>query len=177
MRAQTGEHLSVRYAQTLFRLPQRVRNSTKLPVLSTLKSMGMTSTENVWATMVAKGHDVSQAAVRMALMRYAKQGLLFRVREDRVYLYRCTSRGLAVLDYYTGIKVPERPNHDIDFLIKLMRLAVVNGDYSEGTLTMFLNDINVKLLTTHDLVPRTERLLRLLRFYIARLRECQRKLG
>ena len=72
-------------------------NQLKLSVLRILSEGGSTDSSGVAAALVAAGVNLDMHAIRMALMRYYKQGLLSRERKLGVYAYGLSERGVRRL--------------------------------------------------------------------------------
>ena len=72
-------------------------NQLKLVVLRTLSERGSTDSSAVSAALTAAGVNLDMHAIRMALMRYYKQGLLWRERKLGVYTYGLSERGIRRL--------------------------------------------------------------------------------
>jgi len=68
-------------------------NQLKLLVLRTLSENASTNSSAIAAAFAAVGVNLDIHAIRMALMRYYKQGLLSRERKLGVYNYGLSERG------------------------------------------------------------------------------------
>jgi len=69
-------------------------NELKLVVLKILSEKGSTDSSAVSDALAAGGVNLDMHAIRMALMRYYKQGLLWRERKLGVYTYGLSERGI-----------------------------------------------------------------------------------
>lgn len=72
-------------------------NQLKLRVLRILSERGSTDSSAVAAALAAAGVNSDMHAIRMALMRYYKQGLLWRERKSGLYTYGLSERGIRRL--------------------------------------------------------------------------------
>ena len=72
-------------------------NQLKLSVLRILSEGGSTDSSGVAAALAAAGVNLDMHAIRMAPMRYYKQGLLSRERKLGVYAYGLSERGVRRL--------------------------------------------------------------------------------
>ena len=72
-------------------------NQLKLLVLRVLSEKGATDSSAVAAALGATGVKLDMHAIRMALMRYYKQGLLWRKRKLGMYTYELSERGVQRL--------------------------------------------------------------------------------
>ena len=72
-------------------------NRLKLLVLRILSEKGSSDSSAVSAALGAAGVKLNMHAIRMALMRYYKQGLLSRNRKLGVYSYELSERGVQRL--------------------------------------------------------------------------------
>lgn len=72
-------------------------NQLKLRVLRILSERGSTDSSAVAAALAAAGVNSDMHAIRMALMRYYKQGLLWRERKLGLYTYGLSERGIRRL--------------------------------------------------------------------------------
>jgi len=80
-------------------------NQLKLRVLRILSS-GTTDSSAVAAALSDSGVQLDMHAIRMALMRYYKQGLLRRERKLGVYSYELSERGVRRLAWLESIQQP-----------------------------------------------------------------------
>jgi hypothetical protein len=74
-------------------------NELKLLVLRVLSDRGLADSSAVAAALGAAGVELDLHAIRMALMRYYKQGLLQRERRLGVYAYALSERGVRRLEW------------------------------------------------------------------------------
>ena len=74
-------------------------NELKRLVLRTLSDQGLMDSSAVAAEFGAAGVELDVHAIRMALMRYYKQGLLSRERKSGVYVYGVSDRGVRRLEW------------------------------------------------------------------------------
>lgn len=110
-------------------MPRRIRNSTKVPILSVLLAICGSSRQatvpEVEGRLRSAGHELSHAAVSMALMRYAKHGLISRTREGRWFQYRPNRRtrpGLQFLERSTAV------HSRIDGMIDYLDLGILSDN-------------------------------------------------
>jgi len=66
------------------------------------------SSEDVVARLIAAGAGVEIHAVRMALMRYYRQGLLLRKKEGGSFSYNLSDRGLHRFEWLEAIQKRNR---------------------------------------------------------------------
>jgi len=78
-------------------------NELKLLVLKTLSDQGLKDSSAVAAELKAAGVELDMHAIRMALMRYYKQGLLGRERKSGVYVYGLSERGVRRLEWLESV--------------------------------------------------------------------------
>ena len=69
-------------------------NELKLLILKILSDQRLIDSSAVAARLGADGIELDVHAVRMALMRYYKQGLLRRERRSGMYVYGLSDRGV-----------------------------------------------------------------------------------
>jgi DNA-binding transcriptional regulator PaaX len=69
-------------------------NQLKLLVLRILSESPSTDSSGLAAALTAAGVNLDMHAIRMALMRYYRQGLLSRERKLGVYAYGLSERGV-----------------------------------------------------------------------------------
>ena len=79
-------------------------NELKAIILRTLSDGGLMSGDAVGNRLVGVGVRVEIHAVRMALMRYYKQGLLRRERLSGIYSYALSERGVRRLAWLESVK-------------------------------------------------------------------------
>ena len=72
-------------------------NELKRLILKTLSDQGLKDSSAVASELEALGVKLDMHAIRMALMRYYKQGLLGRERTSGKYVYRLSERGVRRL--------------------------------------------------------------------------------
>ena len=72
-------------------------NELKLLVLRILSEKGTLDSAALAVALGASGVNLNMHAIRMALMRYYKQGLLWRERKSAVYTYELSERGVRRL--------------------------------------------------------------------------------
>jgi len=74
-------------------------NELKLLVLRILSDRGFMDSSAVAAALGAANVELDVHAIRMALMRYYKQGLLRRERRSGLYAYGLSERGIRRLEW------------------------------------------------------------------------------
>jgi len=72
-------------------------NQLKLLVLRILSEKGTLDSAALATALGAFGVNLNMHAIRMALMRYYKQGLLWRERKLGMYTYELSERGVQRL--------------------------------------------------------------------------------
>jgi DNA-binding transcriptional regulator PaaX len=70
-------------------------NELKIRILSLFKGSGEVSSDEIRNMLRESSLDLSDKAVKMALMRYTRQGLLARSKKRGVFHYRLTEKGVA----------------------------------------------------------------------------------
>ena len=70
-------------------------NELKIRILSLFKGSGEVSSDEIRNLLRESSLDLSDKAVKMALMRYTRQGLLARSKKRGVFHYRLTEKGVA----------------------------------------------------------------------------------
>jgi DNA-binding transcriptional ArsR family regulator len=70
-------------------------NELKLLILRILSGQGLIDSSTVAAKLDAGGTELDVHAVRMALMRYYRQGLLRRERRLGMYVYALSDKGIG----------------------------------------------------------------------------------
>lgn len=84
-------------------------NQLKLLVLRILSESGSRDSSAVAAALSTAGVNLDLHAIRMALMRYYRQGLLWRERKLGVYTYGLSERGIGRLAWLEStVQEPER---------------------------------------------------------------------
>jgi DNA-binding transcriptional regulator PaaX len=78
-------------------------NELKLLILRIFSDQGLMDSLTVAAALRAAGVEVEMHAVRMALMRYYKQGLLSRQRKSGMYVYGLSDRGVRRLEWLESV--------------------------------------------------------------------------
>jgi len=78
-------------------------NELKLLVLRIFSDQGLMNSLAVAARLGAAGVELEMHAVRMALMRYYKQGLLSRERKLGMYVYGLSDRGVRRLEWLESV--------------------------------------------------------------------------
>lgn len=86
-------------------------NQLKLLVLRALSERGATDSSAVAAALSASGVRLDMHAIRMALMRYYKQGLLKRERRFGLYAYELSERGISRLAWLESSARARLPEH------------------------------------------------------------------
>ncbi len=75
-------------------------NELKLPVLQIVAKMGSVNSNQLWKELEGlRGISIDIHALRMALMRYYKQGLLKRERRGGMFSYALSERGVQRLHW------------------------------------------------------------------------------
>jgi DNA-binding transcriptional regulator PaaX len=70
-------------------------NKLKIRVLSFFNGSKELDSNEIRALLHDSMIELSDKAVKMALMRYARQGILSRSKKSGVYRYRLTEKGVA----------------------------------------------------------------------------------
>ena len=83
-------------------------NELKLLILRTISEGGSMSSEEVAARLVTTGARVEIHAVRMALVRYYRQGLLLRKKAGGSFSYSLSDRGLHRFEWLEAIQKRSR---------------------------------------------------------------------
>lgn len=148
-------------------LPQLVRNSSKIPILTVLLGIcgdqGQATVPEVEEGLHYAEHSSNHAAVSMALMRYAKLGLISRAKEGRWYHYSPNKRTKATLEFLAR---SEAANQQIDAKIRYLELSILAGDISTSRGQALGALLTVG--TDMDALPeRTRRILRTLGMSVA----------
>jgi DNA-binding transcriptional regulator PaaX len=76
-------------------------NQLKIRVLSLFKDSHEFASDEIRTLLSESSLDLSDKAVKMALMRYTRQGLLVRSKKTGRFHYRLTDKGLARRDWLT----------------------------------------------------------------------------
>lgn len=74
-------------------------NQLKIRILKLFKGTAEVSSDEIRSLLHESRLELSDKAVKMALMRYTRQGLLTRGKKQGVYHYRLTEKGLARRDW------------------------------------------------------------------------------
>ncbi len=74
-------------------------NQLKIRVLALFRGSQELPSEQIRALLIKSRIELSDKAVKMALMRYTRQGLLSRSKKAGHYHYRLTEKGLARLEW------------------------------------------------------------------------------
>jgi len=83
-------------------------NQLKLGVLRELSMKGAMDSSAIAAALTATGLRLEMHAIRMACMRYYKQGLLTRERKFGLYIYGLSERGVRRLAWLESIAREKR---------------------------------------------------------------------
>ena len=70
-------------------------NQLKIRVLDLFAKSEFLASDEVRSLLYRSGVELSDKAVKMALMRYTRQGLFTRSKQAGVYHYRLTAKGSA----------------------------------------------------------------------------------
>lgn len=84
-------------------------NELKRHILGALSAGGSMNSEAVAECLLQVGLRVEMHAIRMALMRYYRQGLLTRRRVEGLFLYSLSERGMRRLGWLESAKSREEP--------------------------------------------------------------------
>lgn len=76
-------------------------NQLKIPVLALLKESKELSSDDVRTLLRESKIELTDKAVKMALMRYTRQGILVRSKKAGSFHYRLTEKGVARLAWLT----------------------------------------------------------------------------
>jgi len=79
-------------------------NELKSLILRTISEGGSMSSEDVATRLITTGARVEIHAVRMALMRYYRQGLLLRKKAGGSFSYSLSDRGSRRLEWLEAIQ-------------------------------------------------------------------------
>ena len=74
-------------------------NQLKIRVLRLFKGPEELASEKIRALLLESKTELSDKAMKMALMRYTRQGLLARDKKAGHYHYRLTQKGVARRDW------------------------------------------------------------------------------
>lgn len=74
-------------------------NQLKIRVLHLFKGPEELASEKIRALLLESKIELSDKAMKMALMRYTRQGLLARDKKAGHYQYRLTQKGVARRDW------------------------------------------------------------------------------
>ena len=83
-------------------------NELKLLILRTISESGSISSEDLATRLITTGARVEIHAVRMALMRYYRQGLLLRKKAGGTFSYSLSDRGLHRFEWLEAIQKRNR---------------------------------------------------------------------
>ena len=83
-------------------------NELKLLILRTISEGGSMSSEDVAARVITTGARVEIHALRMALVRYYRQGLLLRKKAGGTFAYSLSDRGLHRFEWLEAIQKRNR---------------------------------------------------------------------
>lgn len=83
-------------------------NELKLLILRTISEGGSMSSEDVATLLITTGARVEIHAIRMALMRYYRQGLLLRKKAGGSFSYSLSDRGLHRFEWLEAIQKRNR---------------------------------------------------------------------
>ncbi len=83
-------------------------NELKLLILRTISESGSMSSEDLATRLITTGARVEIHAVRMALMRYHRQGLLLRKKASGSFSYSLSDRGLHRFEWLDAIQKRNR---------------------------------------------------------------------
>lgn len=87
-----------------FRVPDLDYNRLKVRVLELLSGRGELASEQILKLLQNSGAQLSDKGLKMALMRYTRQGLLARVKRRGRYHYSITAKGSARRDWLLKTK-------------------------------------------------------------------------
>ena len=74
-------------------------NELKIRVLNLFRDSGEYASDEIRTLLRQSNTVLSDKAMKMALMRYTRQGLLVRSKKTGVYRYRLTEKGSARRDW------------------------------------------------------------------------------
>ncbi len=83
-------------------------NELKLPVLQIISEAGSVDSSTLRKLLADRKIVIDIHAVRMALMRYYKQGLLRRERTGGMFRYSLSERGVGRLRWLESLKSTEK---------------------------------------------------------------------
>jgi len=89
-------------------------NRLKLLVLRTISERGATDSSAVAAALNVAGVGLDVHAIRMALMRYYRQGLLTRKRKFGLYIYDLSERGVRRLAWLESSARADSFEHKVE---------------------------------------------------------------
>ena len=91
-------------------------NQLKLLILRTVSECGSVSSEEVGNHLITRDVRVEIHAIRMALMRYHRQGLLLRKKTEGSFSYALSERGTRRLKWLetTNIEPRADPRYESD---------------------------------------------------------------
>jgi predicted transcriptional regulator len=82
-------------------------NQLKIRVLNLFKGPEELASEDVRKALVQNSEiELSDKAVKMALMRYTRQGLLSRTKKEGAYHYSLTEKGSSRRDWLSKTRLP-----------------------------------------------------------------------
>ena len=76
-------------------------NQLKIRVLALFKESGELAGDDVRTLLRESKIELTDKAVKMALMRYSRQGILARSKKAGLFRYRLTEKGVARLAWLT----------------------------------------------------------------------------
>jgi repressor of nif and glnA expression len=79
-------------------------NELKLLVLRLLSDQSVRDSATIASGLEASGMRVDVHAIRMALVRYYKEGLLRRQRKAGLYIYEISERGTKRLEWLESVR-------------------------------------------------------------------------
>jgi predicted transcriptional regulator len=74
-------------------------NQLKIRVLTMFRGSEELASEDIRRLLSASQIELSDKAVKMALMRYTRQGILVRGKKAGLFRYRLTEKGMARRDW------------------------------------------------------------------------------
>jgi predicted transcriptional regulator len=75
-------------------------NQLKIRVLALFKGSEELASDEIRSLLGKSKIELSDKAVKMALMRYTRQGILARSKKAGLFRYRLTDKGLARRDWF-----------------------------------------------------------------------------
>jgi len=79
-------------------------NQLKIRVLALFRGSEELASEDIRRLLLESQIDLSDKAVKMALMRYTRQGILARGKKAGLFRYRMTEKGVARRDWLARAK-------------------------------------------------------------------------